>query len=952
MRTYDRLGKVFAVFAVFVACVLPAQAGQLPSDPKIVQGELANGVKWLYRQHDNPPGKMALMIHVDTGSLNETEEQRGLAHFLEHMAFNGTEHFGPGELIKYFEGIGMEFGADLNAFTSFDQTVYMLFTPDTKPAQLDKALTVLSDYAFRMLLLEEEIEKERGVILEESRSGKNAFQRIRDKLWPELFAGSRFAERLPIGLEEVIINAPKAVFEDYYRAWYRPENVTVLLVGDARSDEIIPFVEKWFGEYRSPVPAREPLGAEFTPFTEQRAMVVTDPEMAFCEVGMMNIYPGRPPTTTVSAWRTELVEYIGTWLVDRRYENRVNEGLASFRGASSSVSDFFDEALLVSANAEGEPQDWAKMIEELVVEVSRARSFGFTDRELQLAKKEILAEAERAVRTEPTRAARGFLFGMLSAVNNKEPILSAQQELDLLEELLPSIQIAEVSETFKKHFRPGTFAYTVEMVEKDGVPVPTREDVLACAGAAWARRVEPIKEDAAPTELLASMPTPGKVVERVVDADLDVTCAWLDNGVRVHHRFMDYKKDTVFVSVALAGGEIEETAANSKITDVASLAINEAATNRLTSTNIRDIMTGKNIRIGARGEGDSLTIQMTGSPIDLEAGLQEAHALLTDGKIEESAFKNWKLGMLQQIEMMQTMPMFKAYEAMMSLLTGDDPRLKPITKEDVERQSIAAAQAWFDRLCREAPIEVAVVGDISVDAAMSLIEKYIGSLPKRSRTADHLSKLRRLARPTGPLARHVEVETMTPQGMAFAGFVGCNGRDAADRRALDLAANVLDSRLIKTIREDLGLVYSIGARNNASWVFEDAGQFGAGAPCDPANAEAVAEKVHEMFQAFADDGPTEEELQNAKKQIANNLDTEMKEPNYWWRVLRHIDLHGGNLNDEKVEKEAFSQFTTTQVRDVFRKYYKPARQFRVTAVPTKADVAVEEEAGEAATAGS
>jgi zinc protease len=945
-----RLTVITVVLALFVL-VAPLSARPLPADSRILTGRLDNGVTWMYRQHDNPPGKMALMIHIDAGSLNETDQQRGLAHFMEHMMFNGSENMPPGKLIPYFESIGMEFGADLNAFTGFDQTAYMLFLPDTETEGVDKALMVLSDYAFRALLLNEEIDKERGVILAEARTGKSANQRMRDELWPELYEGSRFAERLPIGKEEIIADAPRSEFVDFYRTWYRPENITVLLVGDAKANGIIPFVEKWFKQYKPQVPARKPMGPEFKPFTKQRAMVVTDPEMSRCDVQMTNIRPGRPPTTTVEQWRVELVEEIGTWIIGRRYRERVDKGEANYRNARASVRDFYQDAVLVGANASGEPADWGRMIEELVVEVNRVREYGFTERELELAKKEILADAERAVRTEPTRDARRVLFGMLSAVNEREPVLSAQQRLDLYAELLPTIHLSEVNETFKEHFRPGTFAYVIEMPEKEGVAVPPRDEVLAAARTSWGRSVTPIQEAARPTELLASLPAPGKVVESTMDKDLGITSAWLANGVRVHHRFMDYKQDTVMVSIALAGGGIEETEANAGITTVAALAVNEPATSQLTSTNIRDIMTGKNIQVGSGGGGgrrgrgggglrqgeDTLKINVQGSPKDLETGLQLAHALLTDGKIEESAFKNWKLRTLQQLERMQSMPRFKAMEAVADLLSGGDPRRRFATADDVNRQSAAEAQAWYDRLCRKAPIEVAVVGEIKLDQAMPLIERYLGSLPARDRSAKHLDKLRRLARPTGPLARHLEVETITPQGMALAGFVAAEGRNAHDRRALTLASQILSTRLVKHIREDRGLVYSIRARYQPSWIYEDSAQFSAGAPCDPANARMVAEEIHRLFEEFATNGPTDGELSNAKKQVANNLDTGMKEPSYWWRILQYHDLHGRDLAEEKIEREAYESYTAGQVRGVFQKYYMPIRRFSVTAVPTRAE---------------
>lgn len=916
-------------------------AKPLPSDTRIKSGKLSNGVTWMFQKHDNPPGKMAFNLHVRTGSLNETDAQRGLAHFMEHMCFNGTEHFAPGELIPYFESIGMQFGRHLNAFTSFDQTVYMLFTPDTEVEQVDKALMVLSDYAFRDLLLEEEIDKERGVVLEESRRGKGAAERLRNKVWPQLFSGTRFAERLPIGKDEILESAPKSEFVDYYRTWYRPENMTLVMVGDADPEPYMKSIEKWFGQYKPTVPAREQERAGFKPFTGQRTIVESDPEMSRCDIQMLNIKPGRPPTITEAQARVELVEYIGSWIVGRRFEERINKGQASYLRAGASTMNFFNDGLLVFGSASGKPEKWENMLEEMVMEVSRARAFGFTAREFELAKSELLADARRSVKTEPTRNARSVVGAITRSVNDREPVMSAQQELDLIERQLPTIDLEEVSGVFKSHFMPGTYAYVVEMPEKEDVAIPTKDDVLAAARAAWARKVKPIEEDDAPTSLLAVLPKPGKVVEQHTDKDLGITDAWLDNGVRVHHRYMDYKKDSVRVTISLAGGQIEETAKNAGITQVASLAINEAATGRLSSTNIRDIMTGKNISVRAFGSDDAFTVSVNGSPEDLEEGLQEVHALLTDGKIEQAAFDNWKQSILQQLVMMQTMPPFKAGEALSELISGGDPRRTLINKEKVEAQSVATAQAWFDRLCATAPIEVAVVGDIQLADAMPLIQKYIGSLPKRSRSAAHLDKLRKLARPTGPLAKHVEVETMTPQAMAFAGFMGCQGRKTVERRALAIASNILTSRVIKRIREELSIVYSIRAGSQPAWVYEDSGLFLAGAPCDPKNVDQVADEVHVIFKSFAEDGPTDEELANAKKQIAERLDTDMREPSFWLSVLRNHDLHGRDYREAKDVKEAYQRFSAAQVQGVFKKYYVPTRQFRVTAIPKPVDAGSE-----------
>ncbi|MCI0534273.1 MAG: insulinase family protein [Verrucomicrobiales bacterium] len=936
MSARNRIVSLLAGLALICTGSLLSHGRPLPSDPRNLTNKLDNGVTWIYRQHNNPPGKMTLEMHVRTGSLNEKDTQRGLAHFLEHMAFNGSENFPPGKLIPYFESIGMQLGPDLNAFTSFDQTVYLLFTPNPDIPQIDKALNVLSDYAFRLTLPPEEIDKERGVVLEEERRGQGAAQRIRDKLWPELFSGSRFAERLPIGKAEIISRASREEFVEYYRAFYRPDNVTVVLVGDAPPENAAPLIKRWFGEYKPGAPSREPKGPEFKAFTEERGIVVTDPEMARCQIQMMNILPGRPPVTTSEQARRELVEELGSWIVNRRYDDRVKSGEASYRGAAAGVSDFFHDAELVSASATGEPKDWSKMIEDLIAEVKRGREHGFTERELKLAKSEMLSSAERAVRTEPTRNARDIAGEIINAVNDREPVPSAQQNLDLYHELLPGIRLSEVNTAFKDNFLPGKFAHVVTMSSKEP-NVPSRDEVLAKARAAWARAVEAPKQGDVLDTLLTRLPTPGKVVESTEDKDLGITSAWLENGARVHHRFMDYKKDSVFVSISLAGGSIEETAQNAGVTEVATLAVDEAATPRFSSAQIRDFMTGKNIGVSASNADDNFAITVAGSPVDLEVGLQLAHVLLTDGKIEEAAFKNWKLSTLQRLEQRERLPHFKAIEALEHLLSHDDPRRVPFGKANVEALSREAGQAWFDRLRAQAPIEVAIVGDIQLTNVIPLMERYVGSLSKRPRTADHLKALRRSPRPPGPLAREVEVQTVTPQAMAIAGFAGADGRNTFEARGLGLAQTIATTRLRQRIREDLALVYSIGAQHEPGWVYEDSGKFQSGATCAPANAEKVIEEANKIFQAMAESGPTDEELANAKRHVANVLDTELREPSRWFSILRNFDLRGRSLAPEKTIREDYASYTAEQVRDVFRKYFTPARSYRVLALPAGGD---------------
>lgn len=934
-----RFAAPIFLLLTLAALATPTLADEkLPSDERVQSGTLTNGVKWLYRQHDNPPGKMALIVHVRTGSLNESEEQRGLAHFLEHMAFNGSENFPPGKLIPYFESIGMEFGSDLNAFTGFDQTGYMIFLPNTLTEEMDKALMVLSDQVFRLTLLEDEIEKERGVVLAELRAGMSAQQRLRDQLFEKLFAGMRLGQRLPIGLEKVIAGANRELVESYYRTWYRPDRVTLIMVGDAAPEPYLPLVEKWFGAYKATADAKPEAGPGLKPFTQERALVLSDPEYAQGDVDIYRLSPGRPPTTTLAQARVDLIEEMASWIMGRRFSERVKRGEAAYREASAGVTNFFNDAMFANGSATGEPKDWEKILEQLVMELNRARAHGFLKGEFELCKAELLSQAEDAVRKELTRNARAFVMSMMSSVNDREPIMSAQQRLDVMNAVLPTIKLEEVTAAFAEHFQPGHFAYVVTLPQSDEVKLPTEDEVLAAARAAMARQTEPPQDVKAAADLLEKEPTAGKFIQPTRDEDLAITSGWLENGARLHHRFMDYKKDLVLVSITLAGGQIEETAETAGVTQVAGLILDQPATARLTSTDIEDIMTGKNISVGGGGEDDTFTITVNGSPKDLEIGLKLAHALLTEGKLEQSAFDNWKQESLQRYEMASKMPQFAAFDTWLKATTGNDPRrLALLTPQQIDAQSLARAQDWFARLCREAPIEVAIVGEVQLEDVLPLIEKYIGSLPKRPQTATHLDKLRKFSRDVGPVERRVTVETITPQTWVVAGFIGADAKAITDVRALNLASNILDSRLIKRVREELSLVYSIGVQHRPDAAYADAGFFLTGAPCAPEKAEDVLREVNAIFAAFADTGPSAEELENAKKQILNRLDTQMKEPRYWSAQLESIDLHGLNIENLKRIPESYQAYTAEEVQAVFKKYFDPKRTYRVIAAPVPPD---------------
>lgn len=897
-------------------------AAPLPTDPSLVTGTLDNGLKYIVRKHATPPGRLHAWLNISSGSLNETDEQRGLAHYLEHMAFNGSENFPPGQVVPFFESLGLTFGRHQNAFTSFDQTTYQLALPDVKPENVDKALLFLSDVLLRLKLPAEEIDKERGIILEEKRSRLSPQQRVGEEVLKRLSPGSTFGERIPIGTEERIQNVQRKNFTDYYGMWYVPSNATLMVVADAEPEMIVAVIRKHFsGGTKVARPADRDAGVK--PSDGTRAIVVTDPELTSAEVSIVRIDRPLAPTVTVGQTRSDLVRTIGTWAFNRRMSAKVASGKASFLTASADIGDTAGAIRQASASATGKPEQWRAMLAELGEELARARQHGFTENELADAKRALLASAEQAVPRESTMPANAMIGRFNRAVNDGEPIMSASQRLELMAALLPGVTAAEVSETFTREFDTTHCTFVLEA--PSGPDVPSEADMVLLGRRAVDVKPAKATEEARATSFMERMPTPGTIAASEVHAASAVRSAWLSNGVRYHFRAMDQRKDDVTIVITLAGGSILESAATRGLTEAGGLAWARRSTKALSSTQVRDLLTGKKVNVLGGPGGDAMTLTVSGSPAELETGLQLAHLLLTEPRVEPAGLENWKTRQAQTIEARKKSPQGLLGEMVNdTLYPAGEVRLRQLTKAQVDAVTVEAAQAWLDKLVATAPVEVTVVGDISQEKADELVLKYLGSLGARPRIDSKVhAELRKIVRPVGPIDQRRTGTFQTPQAVVLVGFFGTDAQNTRDVRLLRTAARVLTSRMVKEIREEKQLVYSIGTQSQPASEYPGFGLFLAAAPTEPGKTDALAAAVLSMYQAFAKDGPTEEEMEKARKQTANELDESMKEPSFWVGRTATMDYRGLKLDDAVNAPAAYQAQTAAEVKEAFNRYFRP-----------------------------
>jgi zinc protease len=953
-----QLSRFLVASLAFVCLIISVCLGEpLPTDPALITGQLDNGLRYVVRQHSVPPGRAAIWIHFHTGSLNETDRQRGLAHYLEHLAFNGSENFKPGTLVPFFQSMGMTFGRDQNAFTSYDETTYQLSLPNVQPETIGKGMMYFRDVVGGLLLLPSEIDAERQIILEERRRGLSARQRTSEYIMPRLFPGSIFGCRSPIGTEETIKSATQDDFKDYYGKWYSASNATLIVIADTDPQIVVKVIQEQFGN--SPArqrPTRQELSVK--PYEKSFAIVATDPELRSASVRIEQNGPARPPTTTVEQYRDDLVLGLGVGALNHRLREKAQSNTQPYNTATAGSADLARAVRSVEITARSEPSKWKESLEAIALELHRARQFGFSDRELERERKDLLTAAERSVETEPTSPAAFLIRRINNAVGSEEPIMSAPQRLDLLKRILPSITRDEVAKRFAAEFDPKAVAFVAELPSSVS-PIPSESELLSIGLAALNVAPTPPDADKAATDrLVQNLPTPGTVVEGTEHAPTQVWSGWLSNNTRVHYRFMDQRKDEVSVNIQLIGGQLHENAGNRGVTRAAELAWSRPATKHLPSADIREFMTGRKISVrggggggggrggGGRGRGgggiassDAISLTVSGAPAELETGMQLAYLLLTEPLVEQAGFDQYKDRTRESLQEEVTNPMqLGARLVTQALYPDNEIRLTPLMVEQVDRLSLSAAQECLDTLIKNSPIEVVIVGDLPKDKAIELVARYVGSLPSRPRVGTQTwAELRKIKRPDGPRVLEKDVSTPTNQAYVYSGFYGADETNRHDVRALNMSSRILSTRMVKQVREEAQLVYSIGATNRAGSTFPGFGAFSASAPTDPDKAAALVSKLSSMYQAFAKDGPTSEELDVAKKQYATTYAEQLKEPSFWSGRLQQLTFRGITLDELAEEPQAYQDLTAEHVKSVFARYYSKESSMTVVVRPQAPD---------------
>lgn len=915
----------------------------LPVDERYaVRETLPTGLRLYVRRHELPKGQVGLWLHVGTGSINEMDNERGVAHYLEHVAFRGSTHFPPGTVTERFEELGVRFGRDQNAMTSFDQTTYQINLPRTDPASIAEGLFFLSDVAFRLALVPAEINDERGVVLEEARARASAQMRIMERLLPLIAPGSRAAERLPIGIPEVVEAIDAPTMRGFYERWYRPEASTLMIIGDIDPETVAAMAKLAFADWRPTTPATPPADAGLRSSGARRHAVLTDPEVTSADLTWLRA-EATPPSKTVADYRTQVIESLGAWIMSHRLDERERQGTASYQDASLGTQAMIAGTQLRMLGMQAAPERWQAGARELLIEWRRLQQHGVLPAELEQAKKAQIASLEQAVEAAAGAPTVGLLMQLNGLVTQGREPMSEAQRLDVTRAILPTITCADVTADLRQGFDLEGGLLFLTLPAKAAIGVPQESELQALVDEVLAMEVEPPTSKDAVDRLVAP-PAPGAVTAESVHEGLGVTRIDYANGITALIRPVPTAGQAM-VSIRLHGGICDETAADRGITalTVDALAGDGRASATHDASAIAAYLVGKKVSVGLSRQGASVVASVGGPADALDTGLELAHLLLTEGRITADALAKAREGLLQELEDGEHNAQQQAFVRVRQRMGGEDARLKVPTAESVNAVTLEAAQAWWQRLAARTAIEVVVSGAIEVERAKALLGTWVATLPARPEGAwAAYEAARTFPRRLAPGGENMRVATITPTAAALQGWMGMDRDDPIAMAHAQHAAMILTTRLLKEVRETRGLTYSIQAFPLVG-DFRGLEMFASYFTADKDKLEEAAQIAKATAEGLRDAGPTEAEVAAINTQMQRGMALQKQMPQFWMGVLGGTVLLKNGLDDVERGVEALEQVDVAGVRAFLAGLLKDENYVHVLARPYVPDTSVKPE---------
>ena len=920
------------------------EASDLKPDAAITFGKLENGVRFIILPNAEPPKRVSLRLHIAAGSLMEEDDQQGLAHFLEHMAFNGTKNYAANEMVEFFQRLGMAFGADTNAHTSFDETVYKLELPDHTAELMDKGMLFLRDVADGMIIGAQDVEKERGVILKEKSARDSVSFRMMIEGFKFTLPESLVPNRLPIGTEEVIKTAPQKRFQDFYRRWYTPDRMTVIVTGDIKPEEARKYIDKQFaGLKASVVAATAPDMGKVTTGRGLEAKLLAEKEAGELTISVDASRPSRKLPDNKANRREGITRALADAMLNRRLDILSRKPGAAFIAIQVSHQDWMEFVESSGLEITAKPENWDKALATGEQELRRALEHGFNAAELKEARANLLNSLRDAARQAPGRQSRDLADAISSGLSDKKVFVHPDETLKWAEQVLPAVTLEQCGKALKE-------GWATEDIRIFAAGNLTLEDGAEKLKQAWtasrAVKVAAPAEEGEATFAYTNFGEPGKIAQTSKVADLGITQVKFANGVRLNLKATDFRKDVIELAANFGDGRMTMPKDKPGLLMFTRMMFDAGGLGKHSVDDLQRVLAGRTVGAGLNINDDTFTLSGTTNRADLLLQCQLMAAALSDPGWRDDSLASVRAELPAFFQRITHTPDGVHKSTVASFLASDDYRFQFPSLEEINARQIIDMRSWLEPQLKSSSLEIGIVGDLDVEATIKAAAATFGALPVRAEAREAHDELRNVKFPAGVAEKEFPFPSQITKSMALVYWPTVDRiKDVGLSRRLSLLAEILSDRLRIKIREELGASYSPDAMSIASDTWPGYGQMIAVMVSDAKDVPKLGTTARELGAALAEKGVTADELERARKPLLTMLEEQRRSNAYWLgTVVTPSQSRPERLDWARTMVDDFKKVSVDDLNKLAAEYLKSDKSMIVRVVSTGADAPEEKKA--------
>ncbi|MBT3206880.1 MAG: insulinase family protein [Bacteroidetes bacterium] len=906
---------------------------KLPIDPNVIYGKLENGLTYYIRSNDKPEDRAQFWLVNNVGAILEDDDQNGLAHFCEHMAFNGTKNFEKKDIINYLQRIGMKFGPEINAYTVHDVTNYMLQkVPIDQKENIDTSLMVLYDWAYNVSYEDEEIDSERGVIHEEWRTRRSANFRMRSKYEKVLFSGSKYAERDIIGDIDIIDNCPYDALKRFYKTWYRPDLQAIIAVGDFDTKEI----EKKIRTMFSKMPATknpEPRKSFKIPGHDKTLVdIQTDKEAQYCNV---SVYYKHDPILIKNAKylkRLTLEQLFSTMINDRLKEISL-DAKAPFINAFSFYYNIRRTKDVYQSTAISKNNQIEESLMSLLVENERVKKHGFTSTELERAKKDYLKSMETAFNERNKRKSSSYASEYQQHFLQNDPIPGIEFEYEFAKKIMKSITVEEINVLAKKWITEKNRVVVVTGPDNPDIEIPSKEKIYKALENINKVEIVAFEDNVSNEPLFNEKLTPGKLISTEKNQKLGTTIFTYENGARVVIKTTDFKDDEILMSSYSIGGASLHSDKDYISASLSANIVSYGGLSNFDNIQLDKLLSDKVVNVNPWVDDLQEGINGSSSQADFETMLQMVHLYFTKPRIDETAFNSLLTRWGSYMENKSNDPN-SAFSDSIQVINGNYHfRERPFSKELLKEADFAeVSEIYKQRFADPGSFTFFFVGNIDEKTAKPLLDKYIGALPKLSNKESWKDQNVRF--PKKKVEKTFNFPVETPKSTVYVCYHNDLEYNVKNRLLIDAIESVLDTRYTETIREAESGSYGVGIKSRTYHYPVEQLKLEMKFDCDPEKAEKLSKIIFEEVDNLRKNGPSQKNLDEFKKNKIKEHNEYLKENRYWLNTLKHNYFHKENLLEDKSSFDKLvNSFTINDIKKAAQKYLNDSKTVKLVMKP-------------------